>query len=245
MVSSIIVTAYFNIVSKFSHEFYMEHIRRFLPHISVPVIFFTTPDLVHEFSNLNSNITFITYENVHEIEAFKKYGKDFWIRHTELDNQYNYIRSPELAAIWYNKKEFVKRAMKETDHDGPFIWCDVGCVRLDDWIPYIKDFGKKVEKVPKDKLLIQLLYDLPDCEPVLLTHGSQHVAAAIISGYREIWLKCSDLYDEILEKFNESNVPAAMDQDVWGSTIMKYPHMFETIKPIESPDKWFFFLIYL
>lgn len=239
-----IVSAYFRIPSKKSHEFYMENIKRFLRNVSTPIVFFTTPDFVDELANMRPieyPITFSTYESIYEIEAFKKYGFSFWKHHSDLDGgpTRGNLTSPELAAIWYNKKEFILRAYEITQSDEQYIWCDAGCIRTDAWLPYIRNFGTKLDV--GDKLAFQLLRELPST-PQLLTWPSLNIAGAIIAGRIESWKTCGALYDEILKKYDEKNIPAASDQYVWGSTITFWSDSFLTIKPVYSPDEWFFFL---
>lgn len=235
---SLVVTAYLDIPSKQNSEFYINHIKRFLKYVKCKVVFFTSEDLIDFFKNIrNENIIYVKTELN---DLYTKYDDFFWERHVELDRGHNKT-TKELSAIWYNKKEFIKKAINIEKSD-IYIWCDAGCIRTDEWIPYLQNFGKNITN--NKKLNMQLLRDLP-LENVFLTHGSVNIAAAIIYGDTESWLKCSKFYDEILEKFDTNNFPAAMDQYVWGTTILHYPEYFFTVKPIDSPDEWFFFLKFL
>ena len=239
----VIVSAYFKIPSKFSHAFYMDNIRRFLKNIETHIIFFSTPDLVDDLRRMRPAaypLTLLTYNTIEDIEAYMKYGTEFWARHSQLDNGRN-VTTPPLSAVWYNKKEFILRANRVTQEPGPYIWCDAGCIRSDDWFPEALKFGQHLDLVPKDKIMIQILEYVP-MEPTLLTWPSCHMAGAIMAGYIETWKKASELYDEILSEYDKKSLPAASDQYVWGACATFEPELFLKVYPITSPDKWFFFL---
>ena len=73
---ALIVSAYFKIPSKASHDFYLEHLQRFLSGIKSHVEFFTTPDLVELLTKMRGNlpITFHVMNSINELNAFKYFG---------------------------------------------------------------------------------------------------------------------------------------------------------------------------
>jgi hypothetical protein len=232
-----IVTAYFKIPSKAPHEFYMAHAARLLKTVRAPIVFCTTPDLRDEFQRIRGPlpIRFITYESVRDLEAFNNFDPKFWEGQKVMDH--NPSRSPELYAIWYNKKEFVKRAMEVAD--GPYIWCDAGCARSDAWLPWLGTFGNAV-KVPGGRLMLQLLNPLPSSG--YIREGFVGVAGAIIAGDKDAWIRASEHYDIMIKEYATAAIPVCDDQHIWGSCAIRWPDNFLTIKPIHSPDEWFFFL---
>lgn len=246
---SVIVSAYFKIPSKKSHAFYLPHLNRFMRSIQNHVVFFTTPDLIDMFKVMRGTLpmTIVPINSIYDIVAFKKYGYEFWKSQCEIDSEK--YHTPELAAVWYNKKEFVKQAIEITLHMShfPYIWCDAGCVRDDRWqiISIIKTFGNRVSVIPKDKLLLQTLCDRPT--KIFFTDPDRFVAGAIIAGYRDTWNKCSDLYDATLAKYVEEKICCNSDQYVWATASLVYREHFECVK-CDYPDPvedWFRFLSYL
>jgi len=234
---TIVVTAYLSIPSKANHEFYTNHIHRFLTLVKNEIVFFTSVDCIDMFRTIRSEN--IVYVPCTSSDLYTKYNVEFWDRHVELDRGHNHV-TRDLAAMWYNKKEFVLRAMT-IKPNGPYIWCDAGCIRTDDWkIKY------PLRYVPTDdKLVLQLLHPLP-AQPTLLTLGSQNIAGALIAGTRQAWITGSRLYDSILDMFDRENLPGAMDQYIWGSAVLYYPADFRTVMySVPCPDKWFFFLFSL
>lgn len=259
---SIIVSAYFKIPSKAPHEFYIPHVTRFLKYIKNPIIFFTTPDLKKEFEILRGDlpIHFIIINSIYDINAFVKYGYNFWLDQCKIDVEK--YHTPELSALWYEKKEFVKKAILFIENMDindnkynlntkiPFIWCDAGCVRSDDWIHMIKSFGNKINVIPKDKLMFQLLKEIPNKD--FFVYPDVHIAGAIICGYKDSWFKYSDLYDDMIKIYVNNKICVNMDQHVWASVILKNPCYFKLCKYYEfyniiynKIDKWFFLLGYL
>ena len=111
---SIIVSAYYRIPSKQPHEFYIPHIKRFLSGIKNFIIFFTEPELVEEFSKIRGNLP-IQFVTDHDI--FGKRNRTFWEKQCQLDCEK--YHTPELGAIWYNKKEFVLRTIEIMELEGP------------------------------------------------------------------------------------------------------------------------------
>ena len=262
----IIVSCYFKVKSKNSHEFYLKHMSRFLKNIPHRVIFFTTPDMNDFIINQRGNldIDIINVESVYDIKAFKKKSMDFWTEQIKL-SPHN-IHSPELIAIWFNKKEFVKEAIEyfskkysdlQVDNNNlslshknelsnqniPFIWCDAGSIRSDQWLTQIKFFGNNLKLLQKDKLNMQLL-NVNNQNKYFFEYGDVFIAGAIIAGYKKAWEECSELYDNMIEEYSNKKITCEMDQYIWMSCAQKNPEKFNLIlfkEYFNSYDKWFFF----
>ena len=203
---SIIVSAYYRIPSKQPHEFYIPHIKRFLSGIKNFIIFFTEPELVEEFSKIRGNLP-IQFVTDHDI--FGKRNRTFWEKQCQLDCEK--YHTPELGAIWYNKKEFVLRAIEIMELECPYIWCDAGCIRYDQ---DISDFGTR-GSIPHDKILLQSFIQIPDEK--FFRFPFVGIAGAIMAGYTEAWKKMSILYDEMIDTYTEYGVCCNMDQYILAS----------------------------
>lgn len=245
---SIIVSAYFKIPSKASHEFYLDHLQRFLKSITTHIEFFTTADLVPILSQMRGNlpIHFNIMDSINDLNAFKFYGYDFWKKQCSIDVEK--YHTPEVAAIWYEKKEFVKKIIDmyrihDPSFNQPIIWCDAGCVRDDAWLNIIHSFGKNIQAIPENKLLMQTLNTIPNKEYFMFP--DTYIAASIIAGYPNTWNICSESYNNTIIKYNTKNICCNSDQYVWASTINAYPELFELIPVKPCINKWFYFLEYL
>jgi hypothetical protein len=265
-IQGIIVSCYFKLVkSKANHDFYLQHMSRFLKNIPGRIIFFTTPDMndfiIRERGNLDIDI--INIESVYEIKAFKKKSMDFWTEQIKL-SPHN-MHSPELIAIWFNKKEFVKEAIEyfskkysdlQVDNNNllsdknelsnqniPFIWCDAGSIRSDQWLNNLKNFGNNLQLLQKDKLNMQLL-NVNNQNKYFFEFSDVFIAGGLIAGYKNAWEECSDLYDNMIEEYSNKSLTCEMDQYIWMSCAQKNPEKFNLIlfnDSFNSYDKWFFF----
>lgn len=239
----IVVSAYFKIPSKKSHEFYMEQVKRFLLKMKQPIVFFTTPDLIPELLSYRQKypIKFIEISNIYELEAFKKYSLDFWKKQSDIDEEK--YHTPELAAIWYNKKEFVLKVIDMyKDFKGQFIWCDAGCIRNDSW--NLDNFGKNLPT--HSKMSFQLINTVTIPDSKLFSYPDHpFIAGAIITGNASAWKKHSTNYDEIIQKYIVNNKTINSDQYIYQTCILTYPDDYDLIYKIDCPDEWFFFLHYL
>jgi hypothetical protein len=239
----IVVSAYFKIPSKKNHEFYMEQVKRFLSKMKQPIVFFTTPDLIPELSSYRQDypIKFIQVSNIYELDAFKKYSLDFWKKQSDIDQEK--YHTPELAAIWYNKKEFVLKVIDMyKDFKGQFIWCDAGCIRNDNW--NLNNFGKNLPK--HSKISLQLINNITIPDSKLFSYPNHpFIAGAIITGNASAWKKHSFNYDQIVQKYIDNNITINSDQYIYQTCILIYPDDYDLVYKIDSPDEWFFFLHYL
>lgn len=246
-----LVTCYFKLDhnKKRSLPEYEDWIARFLANTPALIVFFTTQDLVPWLRSLRPEkypITFVLYESVYEIESIAKYGMEFWTKQYDMNPEKH--APAEVFAIWNNVPAFVKRAADTIgpSQDEPFIWVYAGCVRNDWWYPYLQNFGAKFNKIPKDKLLLQLLNPIPaHSEIYKAPFGECYVAGGISAGYIDTWRKCSDHYDEMISKYVENGSYVSQDQFIWKSCIQKWPADFQAVLPVPSADPWFFFFVYL
>jgi Bacterial protein of unknown function (HtrL_YibB) len=241
-----IVTAYFQIPSKQSHEFYIPHLERFLEWVESPIVFFTSRDLVDEMRSLRPShlpIQFVLYDSVYEIESYKKYGRDFWNHQSTLADARH--QTPELGAIWYNKKEFVNRAIELTNLDEPYIWTDAGCIRQDYWKLFAPTFGKNHDAIPINKIMIQLMESEISKDIEFFKFENIYVAGAIIAGYKEAWKRYSKIYDEVFLEYLSQGLCVSSDQSVIARLCVKNPDIVETVYDGNlhpAIDRWFFFL---
>ena len=246
---SIIVSAYFKIPSKVSHDFYLEHLQRFLSGIKSHIDFFTTSDLVPLLTSYRGTlpITFHIINPLNDFVAFQVYGYDFWKTQCSIDIEK--YHTPEVAAVWYEKKEFVKKIItiyknNDPSFNKPIIWCDAGCVRDNKWLDIIHSFGKNTDNIPPQKLLMQTFSELPKNKEFYM-YPDSYIAASIIAGYPDVWSVCSKLYDKTLVSYIMNNTCCNSDQYIWASTINAHPELFELIIVKECVNKWFYFLEYL
>jgi len=235
---NVIVSAYFKIPSKKPHSEYIEYMKRWFCAVQCPVIFFTTEDVKREIEDMGYNIPHVQFQlmKFEELHAWRL-GRDFWERQKQRDVES--YHTPELAAIWYEKKEFVKRAMELSSAD-VFIWCDAGCVRNDNSETALQQFGNR-QVWNDDRIHLQHIRDQPHKE--FYTFPDSMVAGAIIVGNRTAWTQFSELYDQVLQIYDTNGVCCNSDQYIMASCYDSFPSLFSVHKPTNSiVESWFFFL---
>ncbi len=238
--TTVLVTAYYKIPSKQPHSFYMEHIKRLIRSVTSSVIFFTTSDIQAEITEFGYDISHIQFVTLpfEDLSAWSKLGRDFWDRQKERDPEL--YHTPELGAIWYEKKEFVNRAMQLSNAQF-FIWCDAGCIRDTNAEEAAIKFGLRNYKFTPGKLHIQKIRNIP--EKIYYTHPDISIAGAIIAGDRIAWDKHSELYDSVLKEYDMAGIAAMSDQYVTNTCISMCPELYMPVIPHQiNVDEWFFFL---
>lgn len=238
--STVIVSAYYKIPSKQPHSFYVPHLRRWLSNIRAPVIFFTSGDILAEIESWGLNLTNVCFIELplSELNAWSL-TKEFWNRQKERDPER--YHTPELGAIWFEKKEFVLRAMNIRKDYSVFIWCDAGCIRNEASALAATKFGSRHTITANDtKLYIQ--YSFSPSTHKYYRFPYKCVAGAILAGSRIAWERHSTIYNSVLMEYDAVGVPAIMDQYIIKSCIDAFPDAYSLERPPPATDPWFFFL---
>ena len=240
-----VVTAYYSMKSKFSISDYMKWLD-FWKDQPCNLVFFTSPEYVPLIENLRKNYkekTKVIGLDFNNLEAFQKYGKDFWIQ--EKIKDYEEYHTPELYAIWYEKKEFVKKAIILNPFStNKFVWCDAGICRMDVWREHIRKFPLSYT-IPNDKFLLLRITDFEKHEDFFKINC---VGGGILAARKELWLEFSDLYDNMLKKYIKQNKFVGKDQSIIASLVKENPNFFHLVKRLDSMDNftcWFTLLFYL
>ena len=240
-----VVSAFFPIKSKFPPKQYLEWIAPFWSSVDCNLVFFTSEEYVPFIESIRSNYsskTRIISMDFQDCNAYKKYTKEFWIEQEKSD--YETCHSSDLYAVWYEKKEFVLKAIeKNYFNSSKFIWMDAGICRSVDWIEQIKRFYSY--KIPDDSFLILKITDFED-ETDLLKKNS--VGGGILAATEEKWKQFSEKYDDMLQKFVKENKFVGKDQTLIATIYKEDPSFFTMIRRPDSFNEfvcWFTLLFYL
>lgn len=252
--NTLLVTAYFKLnKSKLSHDIYIQYAKRFfnaLAQNKIPTIFFTTDDVHQELQTLiPPNVKVIslaanTEECLPKLTAYRKWGREFWNNHFDLDQEKN-IHSPELAMLWYEKPHFILRAADLMPSCLFYVWVDFGCIRNFESESVFTHFTKNLiqnidEK--KDVLHLQCLNTIEKKE--FYQFHDRSIAAAIMFGTKKAFAQHVQLYDEVLYKYNSADKCGSKDQHIIRSCVDQDPTKYHLhFKPDDlKVDEWFFFL---
>lgn len=235
-----IVSAYFDVPSKMARHAYIEHIRRFMQ-LEANIVFFTSHDLLPIFQAMRTNNIVYVLMDINNLESIKKYGYHQWL-YWSLHHFPEHYNKPYLGAIWYDKKDFVLKAIDMNPFNSEvFIWCDAGCIRDESWFPIAKRFGFRLDVIPRTKVLLQRIeYHWPD---------GYIIAGAIMAGNKDVWSQYNDCFNDTFDKIIARGQNPYQDQYVAWQAAVAYPNTIQMMWDSESDkpffDRWFFFLTYL
>ena len=246
-----VVTAYYEIKSKFNKSQYLEWGKTFMK-LQAPIVLFTEEHLIPELETLRENIreTKIKFIPIpfSELDAWRLY-KDKWIEHHAIDAENSY-HTPELYAIWAQKAFFVERAIKSnyfnTDY---FFWCDFGAFRDPNIDHNILETFPQISYFKDNKLLLQSVCDLTESEKILTEDGihslnswkDTRLVGGLWGGSIIACLEWKRNYQIMLERYFSKGIFAGKDQIVMLSTYLQNPTLALVVKcTLEQIDIWFF-----
>jgi len=240
--ATVVVSAYFQIPSKKPHAFYIPHLQRFFRSLKTPLVFFTTPDVEAEIRGWGFDLRTVQFihTRIPDLTAFQTYSPSFWARQKQRDPEP--YHTPELAAVWFEKKEFVLRAMTMVDAK-VFIWCDAGCVRNAASEAALGIFGlRSATNLQDGRLHLQQIR--PIQPKAFYQYPDVSIACAIIAGNRDAWTAHSALYNETLNEYDAFGTSGDSDQYVTLRCTDKRPLLYVLHPPpSDCPvESWFFFL---
>jgi hypothetical protein len=239
MDSVTIVSCYYRVKSKHSHEKYHEWIYNFLHNLRNNIIIFTSEDLIEylkEIGKYNTKMVIIK-KNFNEIELFKNYN--IWENQFNIDPQKN-IRTKECYIIWNSKMNFVKEAIELNPFNSDkFVWTDIGCLRDKRYCDYIKNYPL-YKNISHDKLDIVLIN--PFYNPNQLVFQNEvHLAGAIFGTSKYTFQKIIPLYYYYFNEYIKKNFFIGCDQQILSTIYTQHKELFNLIVPNKNCiNEWFY-----
>jgi hypothetical protein len=251
-----VVSAYYLFPSKFPSQRYFEWIRNFLEHIPCHLVFFTSEDLIPTFEAMRAELpgalekTRFVALSLEEWKAFQRYGYPFWSEQRKLDPETG-DHSPELYAIWYEKKEFVLRAaeMNPFGHT-KFVWCDAGAFRYPIWFPHLQGFAQP-DWIPEDKMLLLQIDPFTEGEKQAAPgtrdfSAVNRIGGGIQAGTAATWKRWSELYDAQLQAYRNQGKFVGKDQNLLAEMVLDHPEIVQMVASTHFiGDCWFTLLFVL
>ena len=250
-----VVTAYYPIRSKYGVDEYVKWIIQFWPNIHCNLVFYTEPSLVSTFEGIfkgraSSRVIGLPFSS---LSAFEKVSPMVWISTHVLDTEP--AHTPELYALWYEKKEFVLRTIQTNPfHSKEFVWCDAGIGRYPEWIPCLGNFPD-TKMIPRGKMLLLEIDPFNSEDYIADVHGIKGqfgtratfgggILASDITG----WNRWSKAYDAMLVRYYLAGRFIGKDQNIFASMALAEPELVVCVKrpsmlgPISG---WFYLLFFL
>lgn len=244
-----IVTAYYQMKSKFNHEKYVQWMSNMLPYIKTPMVIFTDEQsaaLIQQLRNgLPASIIILKQQ---EWYVYREY-KDLWTKHYDMDpEKYHTV---DLYMVWNEKSYFLKRAIDMNVFKSKyFIWCDIGCFRNKAEMPMYVNWpsSEKMKQYGHDKVILNYLGEFSNHQyHIDETTGlscdfqrENHIGGGIFGGSEDALKKWIYVYYEMLSIFFKYDRFAGKDQNVMANVVLRFPNLANLIRPMGCcPDPWF------
>lgn len=245
-----VVSCYYKIKSKQPVEYYLMWIKNFMwINDNSPLfntIIFCNKESYYIMTNLYPEHERRTYI-ICELDNFKVNVIDWKFQLTLDSEKYH---TTDLYKIWNEKPFFLKRAIEKNVYNTEyFFWMDIGSFRdvnrLSDFIyfPMVNKFT--------DKLCVQLINDFTQTHKTDICiddkrfegKNNDFIAGTFLFGHKNLLLKYSDLYYEMLSTFPFFK---GKDQILINFLVLRHPLLFNVIKSVSENgyDPWFFFHYY-
>ena len=209
-----LVSSYFQVKSKFSHQDYLNWINNYLQ-INSAMIFFTEKSNIQELIDKRpkeySNKTIWVTLNIDDFYSYNNYFKEFNDTY-DKDIEKN-INSVPLYLVLAEKINFLKMATKKNFfHSKCFYWVDAGCFRDSSKIKNYMNNWPSTEKCYKDgRIIINEIVQHNqkvkeglknfDIEIYNNFQRARSVDTSIFGGQKRYIYKFFDLYYNTLKKF--------------------------------------------
>jgi hypothetical protein len=250
------VSAYYPIKSKFGPDKYVKWMMDFWPKTHHPLVFFTDPAIVPLFDDMFKNRagpTRIVGLPFGELAALTKIPSSIWLDTHRIDREAP-THTPELYALWYEKKEFVLRAIKlnafGSEH---YVWCDAGICRYPEWVPHLSAFPRAQMIPPGDRMLVLRVNPFTATETekdgILGNFESVNtVGGGILAASAVGWARWNDEYDKMFMRYIFAGRFVGKDQNIMASLYLEQPDLVHLIDPpanMNSMQRWFYLLFFL
>lgn len=251
-----VVSAYYEMKSKYTKDDYKKWIRLFLETIRAPIVFFTEEYLVSFIQECRKDlpIRIVVYPREDWLST-KRFPPAVWETLHGRDQEKN-IHAPELYKVWYEKNEFVRRAIElnpfgHTD----FVWTDAGILRSQGLAALVSDFPV-VSRIPVDRILVLNIMPFVERDnrrveidgQVFIGGGEDkpRIGGGVLAASATIWTTYIEKYHSLIERFSKTSLFWGKDQTIMKTMYLENKNLFSFIQvhPV-APEPWFYSLLYL
>ena len=250
-----LVTAFYEMRSKFPSAQYMEWIRAFFTTYSGHIVIYTDESYVARFTEWRAPFadrTHIVVQPRESWEAATKFPSGFWDTQHKMDHEAA-RHSPELYMIWYQKNAFVQQTIRENPFGHrKFMWCDAGVVRTPTIRSWVSTLANRGHRMLNDKLTVLEIQPFSREErlapqPVDFIHNKNRIGGGVLAGGVEAWRKWDEHYAEMLRIFGEAGLFVGKDQNLFANMVLRWPndaHVVPANAGVGADNYWFYLLYY-
>lgn len=241
-----VVTAYYEIPSKFPSEKYWGWIKNFC-RINSNLVIFTSSNLIEKFAEMRHEKTLIVpleFHDLYHYQFFDKYRED------HKKDKLNWLNTPELYVIWAEKVKFVSKVISSNPFSSKyFLWSDIGIMREQQFMNRFVNFAKPTN-IKDGKMNMLLVKPFENADYFLDTNGmirltsmDVRIGGGIQASDAETWLLYEKKWDDMLQLFFTCNKFSGQDQCIINTIYVHNRELFNLIIPQPyGGDPWFYLL---
>ena len=258
-----IVTAYYNIKSKFPSSTYLSWMENFLKIPCNLVIFTdnTSYEIIKNFRIGLENKTRIIVKNIEDFFNYQYY--DYYKYSHTIDVEKSYHTS-ELYMVWNEKSYFVKEAIDKNPFNCEwFFWTDIGCVRDKKMLQFISSYPNddKITKLNKDKMNLVSIVDFENKDftkdeigiPLIFKNISYEsscneitrIQGGFFGGHLNSWTGWIERFEGMMQKMIDSKTFIGKDQYIMASVYLNNPETINLIKARTFYGDPYWYFLYL
>jgi glycosyltransferase involved in cell wall biosynthesis len=252
-----LVTAFYEMRSKFPSSQYMEWIRSFFIAYNGHMVIYTDTKYQATFTEWRTpyaDRTRIIVAPQESWEATTNFPQGFWEKQHMQDHEKD-RHSPNLYMIWYQKNSFVQRTIRDNPFSHQkFMWCDVGVVRnltLQSWASALPNHGHRILTDKMTVLEIQP-FQIEEREASLtnlvdFTLNKNRIGGGVLAGGTEAWCKWGEHYATMMREFVEAGLFVGKDQNLFANMVLRWPadvHVVSADPRVGADNYWFYLLYY-
>ncbi len=252
-----LVSCYYKIPSKRTHNEYDLYISNLLRNIRGNMVIYTSEDLVDYLNGYvqNKSNVLIIVKPFDTIRLYNEYSH-IWEQQERMDRQITTGRSKFCYILWNSKLDFIKETIESNPFNSDkFMWLDIGSVRTYNIFNYLLRFPI-YENVSRNKIDIVLIQDYQNREQRFF-QDEIHLGG-LYAGGKDILLRFHQLFYEKFNEYLQNNKFVGCDQQIISSVYLENPDMFNIINPHQNNtteegkliplqtniDVWFYLLYY-
>ena len=247
--SASVVTCYYRVSSKHTHDKYDEWITNFLPNIPCQLIVFTSPDLVdyiRDKRGIHMDKTVIIPIELESLPLYQEY-LEFWDSQYQMDNQKDTKRTKECYILWNSKLRFLKQAIELNPFSSDkFVWTDIGCLRSShpNIIFNLAQPYPIYDKISNTHIDIVLIHSIDNCEQKVFI-DEVHFSGAMFGGHKDNILVFHDLFYKRFDEHIRQNIFIGCDQQTISSVYNDNRELFHCISSKHMRDDWEWFYLWI
>lgn len=184
-----------------------------------------------------------------------QFPKSFWEQQHMMDPEKT-IHSPELYKVWYEKKEFVKRAiaLNPWNHTD-FVWCDAGICRSEAFAKVLKNFPV-ASRIPTNKILLCNVGEYTERDEQIYmvngvpiqggASGKMRIGGGIVAASKTMWEVYDRLYEQTVDKYIQARLFFGKEQNILETLVLEHRDKVSLVEPKPiGPELWFYLALWL